>query len=82
LKEYLNEFISVYIDDVLIYTDGTLDDHREKVKLILFKLFKAGLQLDVDKCEFEQKQVKYLGYIINMEQGITVDPEKVETIRN
>jgi predicted aspartyl protease len=82
LREYLDEFVSAYIDDVLIYTDGTLDDHREKVKLVLSKLSKAGLQLDVDKCEFEQKQVKYLGYIVDVEQGIAVDPEKVEAIRN
>ncbi|EFQ85053.1 hypothetical protein PTT_20128 [Pyrenophora teres f. teres 0-1] len=45
------------------------------------KLQEAGLQLDIDKCEFEQKRVKYLGYIVDSEKGICVDPEKVEAIK-
>jgi predicted aspartyl protease len=82
LREYLDEFVSVYIDDVLIYTDGSLEDHRNKVKLVMQRLNQAGLQLDINKCEFEQKQVKYLGYIIDTEIGVSVDPEKVAAIRN
>ncbi|KAF7574116.1 hypothetical protein PtrM4_057390 [Pyrenophora tritici-repentis] len=41
----------------------------------------AGLQIDIDKCEFETKRVKYLGYIVEAEVGIQVDPEKVVAIR-
>jgi hypothetical protein len=47
----------------------------------LKKLEEAGLQLDINKYEFEQKRVKYLGYIVDSEQGICVDPEKVEAIK-
>jgi hypothetical protein len=53
LREYLDEFVSAYVEDVLIYTDGSLEDHREKVKLVMQKRSEAGLQLDIDKCEFE-----------------------------
>jgi hypothetical protein len=81
LKEYLDKFISVYIDDVLIYIDETLNDHQEKVKLVLSKLSETGFQLDVDKCEFEQKRIKYLGYVVDVDKGISVDQEKVEAIR-
>jgi hypothetical protein len=47
----------------------------------LKKLEEAGLQLDINKCEFKQKHVKYLGYIVDSEQGICVDPEKVKSIK-
>lgn len=81
LREHLDEFCTAYMDDVLIYSDGLLDDHREKVRQVLQKLQNAGLQLDIDKSEFEVKTVKYLGYIIEAEVGIRVDPAKVEAIR-
>src|SRR5579871_549532 len=82
LREYLDEFVSAYLDDILIYTDGSLADHRHKVKLVLQKLQEAGLQLDVDKCEFECQSVKYLGFIIEVGKGIRMDPEKVAAIQN
>jgi predicted aspartyl protease len=81
LREYLDDFCSAYIDDVLIYSSGSRSDHREKVKLVLGKLRDAGLQLDIEKCEFEVKSIKYLGYIVEAGQGIRVDPEKVAAIR-
>lgn len=58
LREYLDEFCSAYIDDVLIYSDGSLSDHREKVRKVMKRLLDAGLQVDIDKCEFEAKTVK------------------------
>jgi hypothetical protein len=45
------------------------------------KLKNANLQLNIDKCEFEQKKVKYLKYIINSEKSICVNFKKVEAIR-
>ena len=81
LREYLDEFCSAYIDDILIYSDGDLDDHRRKVKLILEKLRTAGLHIDIDKCEFETKQVKYLGFIVEAGEGIRVDPDKVRAVQ-
>lgn len=81
LREFLDEFVSAYIDDVIIFTNGSLEDHRQQVLQVLKKLQEAGLQLDIDKCEFEQKKVKYLGYIVDSEKGICVDPEKVEAIK-
>ena len=56
-------------------------EYQKQVLQVLKKLEEAGLQLDIDKYEFEQKRVKYLGYIIDSEQGISVDPEKVEAIK-
>ncbi|KAJ6437630.1 AAA family ATPase [Purpureocillium lavendulum] len=80
LREYLDEFCSAYIDDILIFTCGSRQDHREKVLRVLEKLMDAGLSLDIDKCEFEVQTVKYLGFIIEAGVGIRMDPAKVEAI--
>ncbi|KAJ6436802.1 retrovirus polyprotein [Purpureocillium lavendulum] len=81
LREFLDEFCSAYIDDILIYSSGSLADHRKKVKQVLARLRDAGLQIDIDKCEFETTSVKYLGFIVEAGKGIRVDPEKVRAIQ-
>ena len=53
LREFLDDFVTAYIDDILIYIGGSLKDHRQKVNMVLDKLKVAGLILDIDKCEFE-----------------------------
>ena len=80
LREYIDEFCSAYIDDILIFSSGSLVDHREKVKKVLQRLREAGLQLDIGKCEFEVKTVRYLGFVIEAGVGISMEPEKVKAI--
>ena len=82
LREYLDDFCTAYIDDILIFTSGTREDHCDKVTRVLARLEEAGLQLDLSKCEFEVKKVKYLGYIIEIGKGLSMDPDKVEAIRS
>lgn len=81
LRDYLDEFVSAYLDDILVFSSGSLDDHRRKVKKVLKRLQEAGLQLDIDKCEFETTSTKYLGFIIEAEKGIRMDPEKIAAIQ-
>ena len=80
LAPYLDDFASAYMDDTLIYTDGTLEEHREHVRKVLTTLQAAGLYLDITKSEFEVKSTKYLGFIIKAGEGVGMDPEKVRTI--
>lgn len=82
LRNYLDDFCTAYIDDILIFSSGSQHDHREKVKQVLTKLQEGGLTLDILKCEFEVKRTKYLGYIIDVERGVSMDPEKVKAIRD
>lgn len=82
LADFLDIFCSAYMDDVLIYSDGSYRDHMKKVRKVIARLGEAGLRLDIDKCEFAAKEVKYLGFIINAGEGIKVDPEKVAAIRS
>lgn len=80
LRPYLDEFCTAYIDDILIFTNGSLEDHRNKVKLVLRKLMAAGLTIDVRKCAFEATSVTYLGYIIEVGKGLRMDPAKIKAI--
>ncbi|KAE8557622.1 hypothetical protein EYB25_002329 [Talaromyces marneffei] len=81
LRDFLDDFVSAYIDDILIFTDGTLKEHRQHVRKVLQRLREAGLQVDIDKSEFEVKSTKYLGFIIEAEKGIRMDPAKVKAIQ-
>jgi hypothetical protein len=81
LREHINIDASAYVDDVLIYSDGTQQDHERRVRAIIRKLGEAGLQLDIKKSEFCVKKTKYLGFMIEAERGIAMDPEKVLAIK-
>jgi transposase InsO family protein len=80
LFDYLDDFCTAYLDDILIYSENELE-HEAHVKKVLERLRAAGLQADLKKCEFHVKTTKYLGFIIGTE-GIEVDPEKVEVIKD
>jgi hypothetical protein len=80
LIEYLDDFCTAYLDDILIYSEDPLQ-HKEHVRKVLLRLRKAGLQADIKKCEFNVTRTKYLGFVISTD-GVEVDPEKVEAIRN
>lgn len=81
LREYLDDFCTACIDDVLIWSSNSKEDHFEKVEKVLKRLADAMLKLDIKKCDFAVKKVKYLGFIVTAERGISVDPEKTEAIK-
>lgn len=80
LRDHLDIDTTAYMDDVLIYTDGNEEGHWKVVQSVLGKLEKAGLFLDINKCNFLCQEVKYLGYIVRAGESLTVDPLKVKTI--
>ncbi|KAF5756306.1 putative nucleotidyltransferase, Ribonuclease H [Helianthus annuus] len=77
-KPYLDKFIIVFIDDILIYSK-TQADHEQHLRLTLELLKKEQLFAKFSKCEFWLKEVQFLGHIVN-EQGIHVDPSKISAI--
>ena len=78
LQDILDQFCTAYLDDVLIFSE-TLEDHHQHVEMVLERLDKAGLFVDIDKCEFDQQEVKYLGMFIGVD-GLKMDPAKIKTI--
>src|SRR6266498_2394865 len=78
LGSYLYDFVIVYLDDIIIFSQ-TMDEHLQYIRKVLEALRQAGLKLKLEKCEFAKKQFKYLGFIIR-EFGIKPDPEKVRAI--
>ena len=79
LREYLDIFVVVYLDDVLIFTKGTREDHTEKVRQVLKRLEEYELYLKVSKFEFYKQSVKFLGHIVSTE-GIQMDLDKIRAI--
>ncbi|KAI3774607.1 hypothetical protein L1987_49166 [Smallanthus sonchifolius] len=79
-KSYLDKFVIVFIDDILIYS-RTKEDHEHHLKLILELLRNEKLYAKFSKCEFWIREVHFLGHVINKE-GIHVDPSKIEAIKN
>lgn len=82
LRDYLDEFCSAYVDDILIYSSGSISQHRQHVSKVLQRLREAGLQIDIDKCEFEVQKTKYLGFVIEAGKGLYMDPDKIQAIAN
>ena len=78
LQEYLDVFCTAYLDNVLVYSTNE-EEHTEHMLKILKQLQDRRLQINVNKCEFSVKRVKYLGLIIST-NCITMDPKKVQCI--
>jgi transposase InsO family protein len=80
LFDYLDDFCTAYLDDILIYSEDPLD-HALHIQKVLQRLQDAGLQVDMKKCEFGVTRTKYLGFIISTD-GIEVDQDKVSVVRD
>ena len=76
--EYLDKFVVVFIDDIMIYSKSE-EEHEEHLRLVLQKLREHQLYAKFSKCEFWIKEVSFLGHIIS-DGGISVDPGKVRDV--
>jgi hypothetical protein len=76
--EYLDKFVVVFIDDILIFFKNE-EEHDEHLCLVLQKLRENQLYDKLNKCEFWLKEVSFLGHIIS-KRGISVDPSKVKDV--
>ncbi|GKF24920.1 putative reverse transcriptase domain-containing protein, partial [Tanacetum coccineum] len=79
-KPYLDKFIIVFIDDILIYSRNE-KEHEEHLKTILELLKKEELYAKFSKYEFWINTVKFLRHVIDS-SGIHVDPAKIEAVKN
>nr|GEZ84345.1 putative reverse transcriptase domain-containing protein [Tanacetum cinerariifolium] len=79
-KPYLDKFVIIFIDDILIYSKDK-KENEEHLKAILEFLKKEELYAKFSKCEFWIPKVQFLGHVIDS-QGIHVDPAKIESVKN
>ncbi|KAL0161345.1 hypothetical protein M9458_045070, partial [Cirrhinus mrigala] len=80
LRDMLNKFVFVYLDDILIFS-RSLEEHEGHVSRVLQKLLDNQLFVKPEKCEFHVTQTQFLGFIITPDH-VEMDPKKVEAVLN
>ncbi|KAL4037832.1 hypothetical protein IC575_001432 [Cucumis melo] len=79
-KDFLDSFVIVFIDDILIYLK-TEAEHEEHLHQVLETLRANKLYAKFSKCEFWLRKVTFLGHVVSSE-GVSVDPAKIEAVTN
>ncbi|GKE80824.1 putative reverse transcriptase domain-containing protein, partial [Tanacetum coccineum] len=79
-KPYLDKFVIVFINDILIYSCNK-EEYTNHLRIILELLNKEKLYAKFSKCDFWIRIVQFLGHLIDS-QGLHVDPAKIEAVKN
>ena len=79
-KPYLDLFVIVFIDDILVYS-MIKKEHEEHLRIVFEMLRERKLYAKFYKCEFWLDSVSFLGHVVS-KYGVMVDPSKIETVRN
>ncbi|GJY19228.1 putative reverse transcriptase domain-containing protein [Tanacetum coccineum] len=79
-KPYLDKFLIVFIDDILIYSRNK-EEHADHLRIILELLRNGKLYAKFSKCDFWISIMQFLGHLIDS-QGIHVDPAKIKAVKN
>ena len=80
LKKYLDDFIIVYLNDIIIYSNSK-KEYKEYIKWVLSRLYKENMLVIIKKYEFHTKKTNFIGFIIKLGQ-ISIDPKKIKVIVN
>uniref|UniRef100_A0A3B1JJS8 Gypsy retrotransposon integrase-like protein 1 n=1 Tax=Astyanax mexicanus TaxID=7994 RepID=A0A3B1JJS8_ASTMX len=68
----------LYLDDIVIFS-STFDSHLERLQMVLGRLQQHNLKLKLEKCNFFQNEVRYLGHVISA-SGVATDPDKITAV--
>ena len=77
-KPYLDQFVVVFIDDILVYSKNK-EEHEKHLHVILQTLREHQLFAKLNKCEFWLEQISFLSHVVSKD-GILVDQSKVEAM--
>ena len=79
-KDYLDKFVIVFIDDILIYSRSE-EDHEQHLEAVLQRLREKQLYAKFKKCEFWLETISFLGHVVS-KRGIKVDLGKVAAVQD
>ena len=79
-KEYLDQFVIVFIDDILIYSQSK-EEHERNLRTVLQILHEKKLFAKFKKCDFWLEKVSFLGHVIS-KAGIALDPGEIEAVKS
>ncbi|WMV54884.1 hypothetical protein MTR67_048269, partial [Solanum verrucosum] len=77
-KTYLDQFVVVFIDDILIFSRSS-EDHDKHLWIILKILKEKEFYAKFSKCEFWLNEVAFLGHVVST-KGVKVDPSKIQAV--
>ncbi|KAI7216676.1 hypothetical protein KC365_g13172 [Hortaea werneckii] len=80
LRDLLDLTVIAYVDDILIFTQGSREQHTKDVQAVLERLSTVDFKTAPEKCEFYKQEIEFLGFIINT-TGIKMDPKKIQSIQ-
>ena len=79
-KPYLDLFVIVFIDDILVYSKSR-KEHEEHLRIVFEMLREKKLYAKFSKCEFWLDSVSFLGHVVSND-GMMVDPSKIEAVNS
>lgn len=77
-RDYLDEFVIIFIDDILIYSKSP-EEHMVHLSRVMQRLREHHLFAKFSKCSFWQREIGFLGHVVS-DKGVSVDPEKIKSI--
>ena len=77
---YLDNFYTTYLDNILIFSNNELE-YKHYIRKVLKRLHNTSLQINLKKCEFYVTRTKYLGFIIST-NSIEVNPNKISVVKS
>ena len=78
LEEHLDEFVIVYLNNIIIYSD-LKEEHKKHIKWVLKKLYNKNIPIAIEKCKFHTKKTDFIRFIIKPRQ-ISMDSKKIKAI--
>src|SRR5436305_13140122 len=81
LQEFLGDFVAVYLNNVIIFTKGTFEQHMNHLQQVFEALKITNLKVKLKKCHFCLPNIHFLGHVVGR-NGIKPDPEKIKKVKN
>ncbi len=72
--------VLLYLDDVIVFS-SSMEQHLQRLEMVLSRLQLKGLKAKLSKCHFFEKEVQYLGHCVSRE-GVATDPDKISAVEN